>query len=527
VQPFCTIAAAAAVVHPGQTVVVEPGEYNPTTISVSGTSSAPITFLSAGTSDTLSGVASIGVGGETDPQDAFVVSGAQDVVISGFVVEGDQAILVDNSSDVTINGGAVTSTGTGMAAIQVTGTSSNVTISRVAIAGDIDVQIDQGVTGAVVTSNTVELTGAGPAVLVTSAPGTDITSNTINTPCETAVMVTGSSPGTYLENNIIETGGNNPLLAKPCTDSANAIAFSVSAASVPQTVANYNLMDPISGGPLYSWDATDYSSLPQFSAATGQGVNDIAAKPLLDDEYDSGLIFWYTLLPGSPAIDSADANSPGELQADQLGDPRADDPSVANTGTGVGYYDRGAVEAEGPISESGIIVTPDPADPLQVTVSAPLAASWATNGPIGTYMYYLGNPGTTNFVKIPSSSSSISYAFSTAGPEQVTVGQFSYGYIEDTSKDLGDPGQGVLVGADYTPVTSVRILDTRSGIGARPGAIPPGGDLTLPITSIGQVSAADITAVVLNVTVTEPMAGGSLTSSRNPVPGPTRPTSTS
>src|SRR5580693_7140229 len=46
-QPFCTIAAAAAVVQPGQTVFVEPSTYAPVTISVSGTASEPITFQGA------------------------------------------------------------------------------------------------------------------------------------------------------------------------------------------------------------------------------------------------------------------------------------------------------------------------------------------------------------------------------------------------------------------------------------------------------------------------------------------------
>ena len=56
-------------------------------------------------------------------------------------------------------------------------------------------------------------------------------------------------------------------------------------------------------------------------------------------------VFWYPVEAGSPAIDSANSNAPGELPTDQFGDPRTDDPSVLNTG--VGYYDRGAVELEG------------------------------------------------------------------------------------------------------------------------------------------------------------------------------------
>ena len=50
------------------------------------------------------------------------------------------------------------------------------------------------------------------------------------------------------------------------------------------------------------------------------------------------------LTEGSPAIDSANANAPGEVD-DSLGGLRVDDPLVANTGTGVvSYHDRGAFE---------------------------------------------------------------------------------------------------------------------------------------------------------------------------------------
>jgi hypothetical protein len=66
-----------------------------------------------------------------------------------------------------------------------------------------------------------------------------------------------------------------------------------------------------------------------------------------------------------------------------------------------------------------------------------------------------------------------------------------------------------VVGAPYTPVTPVRVLDTRSAVGVPTTTpVPAGGALTLPVPSIGGVAAADISAVVLNVTVTQPAATG-------------------
>ncbi len=519
-QPFCTIAAAAAVVQPGQTVTVEPGNYDPVTISVSGTPSAPVTFLAANTSDDTDHLATIGYGsGQAAPPDAFVVSGAHNVVISGFVVAGDQAIVVENSSDVTINSGAATGSARGMAAIQVTGASSNITISRVAVTGFADVEVDQGVTGAVITDNTIDLTGPGPAVLVTGAPGTDVTGNTLDTPCQTAVMVSGISPGAYLENNVVETGGD-PAHAKACSSTANATAFSVSAASLPQTVANYNLIDPVSGGPLYSWGGTNYSSLAAFTAATGQGANDIAASPALSDQYRINDVFWYTLTAASPAIDSADANAPGELPTDQLGNPRADDPSVPNTGTGSGYYDRGAVELQGS-SSTFIPVTaqPDPAaGPLGVTATTtPLTPTWTTNGPIGTDEF-LFSDGTFPVI---TSASTVSHVFRTAGDEEVTLVETANGYLSDDPGGAPSVSNSVylILGADYTPVTPTRIMDTRSGIGVAKGAIAPGANLSLPISTVGQVSVSDISAIVANVTVTGPTTEGWVSVSPGMAPG--------
>ena len=68
-----------------------------------------------------------------------------------------------------------------------------------------------------------------------------------------------------------------------------------------------------------------------FSAATGQGAHDIitGVQPA-----------------GSTLIDSANADAPGELTTDIDGNPRVDDPNVANSGAGtIAYADRGDTEA--------------------------------------------------------------------------------------------------------------------------------------------------------------------------------------
>ncbi|MBG6139269.1 hypothetical protein [Longispora fulva] len=62
----------------------------------------------------------------------------------------------------------------------------------------------------------------------------------------------------------------------------------------------------------------------------------------------------------------------------------------------------------------------------------------------------------------------------------------------------------------YTTLNPNRILDTRSGLGAA-GKVGPGGILHLQVGGRGGVPATGVSAVTLNVTVTEPTSSGFLT----------------
>ena len=98
-----------------------------------------------------------------------------------------------------------------------------------------------------------------------------------------------------------------------------------------------------------------------------------------------------------------------------------------------------------------------------------------------------------------------------------TGGLYAAGSGYDLATGLGTPKAPVLVetlcsakpasvGSSFTPVAPVRVLDTRSAIGA-PGTNPigPGGTLKLQLAGTNGVPASGVTAVVLNVTATESM----------------------
>jgi len=63
----------------------------------------------------------------------------------------------------------------------------------------------------------------------------------------------------------------------------------------------------------------------------------------------------------------------------------------------------------------------------------------------------------------------------------------------------------------FKSLTPVRLLDTRTGVGAPKAAVAAGGTVRLKVTGRGGVPVSGVTAVVLNVTVTQPASQGFIT----------------
>ncbi|MEU9250528.1 hypothetical protein AB0D66_01590 [Streptomyces sp. NPDC048270] len=71
-------------------------------------------------------------------------------------------------------------------------------------------------------------------------------------------------------------------------------------------------------------------------------------------------------------------------------------------------------------------------------------------------------------------------------------------------------GYYAATGSTFSAAGPVRLLDTRDGTGARAGAVGPGGFVSLQVAGVSGVPAEGVTAVVLNVTVTNPTEAGHL-----------------
>jgi hypothetical protein len=414
-QPLCDVQTAADIVVPGQTVIVgikgSPGDGGAVHLTRSGTPDKPIVFKTADPPPEAYGQQRIVIGAPWSAP-GLAIDGVHDVTIDGFGIKGrPTALEISNSSDITINRADVedlppdNSTGIGIDISH----STNVTISRSMFNVDGPaVSIGPGVSDTDVAENV----GYGqPTVSVNGATNTDITNNNVLGECgDPAFSVSGGATGTSIENNIATTFCNTtqPLIT-------------VAADSTANTRSDYNLIySQATDSDLYSWGGTTYGSATQLATATGQGVHDLYAGTL---NYAGEFV----PVEGSPAVDSGDANAPGILPTDYDDNPRVDDPSTPNTGTGIGYVDRGAIELPDPITVAMKVNTY--LAPVGGTVVVNLSVPTPGWAPVTRYTVDFGDgtPPTT------STSPTITHAYS-------TVRDAPYDIVASVTDSLGNIG---------------------------------------------------------------------------------------
>lgn len=537
-QPYCTVGAAAAVAVPGQTVLIAGSTYDEhLDITRSGTPGSPITFeqnpaISTGVEVSLQGAGagitvagqhdvtfstlqvqgtgntgisltdssritlrSVFEGSDSDDPAGIRLAGVSDSTLASVHVtaNANNGISLDRqTSGVTIESSMVNGNGqkTVAAAVEISGTSNKLVDSTIQSSG-IGVVIDDGASGTVVVNNIVRdnLTAGIDNV---DAGGTAITSNTVSTNC-TGILIRGASTGVSVENNI-STGNDLGYSACPILMS-DRVDVGVYDAAESSTTVDYNIgYTYTAGAGTYAWGAP-VASLAAFQAASGQGAHDIDANPRLDAT---------TSVPadGSPEVDSADTTAPGVQVTDAHGFAAENEPYIPDTGTGpVTYRDRGAVE-----------LTKAPFALLHLTSAVPTATSgWqftadasksiAPWSPLTTYTFDFGD-GTVVTQATPVAT----HTYTQLGSHDVTL------TVKDAEGMTGTSAMMAKVGNTYTPLGPVRVLDTRSRIGVSTTTpVAPGATVSLQIAGVAGVPASQVSAVVLNVTATQPTKGGFLT----------------
>lgn len=559
-QPYCTIQAAADAAQPGDTVQVAPnGKYPATTITTSGAPGKPIT-----------------IGGGYSYLRGLGISGAHDVTLRGW-----QAILsagslgIHDAGDITLDQMLI-DTPSGSTGVEVSGLSSDVTVSRTSISttGVPGIEVGAGVRRTVVTTDVIDATSSS-GVSLDGAVDTAVTSNTFElTPH--AMSVSAGSTGTTAENNVFY--GSDIVVSED---------------SAATSTVGYNLFALPAGRSPYQWAGTAYPDPAAFLAATGQGQRDI----LIDR---TGQIA-PAPTQGSATVDSADADAPGELPTDFNGWPRVDDPLTPDTGNGAGSPDRGALELRDPIFYAPPVVSPG-----ATAVGHPVTVAPGDYNPWGTavtrtYDFGDGTPAVTSTagsvghtytkltagkatdytitVKEPTKTFTWTVTISPAGPLVAGVSAegrdpatplamtfhdssrspFSLSTCKiafgDGTSAVGGSGYGceslqhtyraagtytatitetdaggrsasastkVFAGGLFVPFGPTRILDTRTGLGARKAHVGQGKVVSLKVNGVAGITGA--TSVLLNVTATWSTGDGSITAYRS---GGARPGSTS
>ncbi|MBS2961849.1 PKD domain-containing protein [Actinocrinis puniceicyclus] len=474
----------------GTTVLVEPGFYaSPVDISKTATADAPITISSV-----VKDQADI----EIDTGPAITVSNAAYVTLEGFDVSATsgQTVVIDNSSHVTMDGVQdILGNTDPHPVVEITGTSTYATISRSRFSTEghsAAIQIDSGSAHDTVTTNVFD--GLSGGIVVNGATDAVIASNSLYYVCNQAITLHGASTGASIENNAIYMV-EEPATYNSCLTSTDPQTdIEVDADATSGTTVDYNVLE--SNADLYTWAGASYSSATDLNRVTGQAAHDI------NTDFQLGIDYGPTG-DSSPLVDSADANAPGELSTDYAGAARVDDPNAANTGTGAGYYDRGAVEYQDPLAVAVALDSQTGTAPATFTATESVAtAGWS---PVSKWTIDFGDGSAKQGTTSPSV---ISHTYTKSGSFTVTVtGTDSYGTASATTR------VSMLASGAYHPLSPRRVLDTRKGTGTNGVISPlqPGGTQAVTIEGADSIPASGVTAVAVNITVTNAKADGYIT----------------
>lgn len=181
---------------------------------------------------------------------------------------------------------------------------------------------------------------------------------------------------------------------------------------------------------------------------------------------------------------------------------------VLDTRNGTGGFSTpvgpGATIAVPIAGNGGVPATGAAAVVLNVTITQPTAETFLTVFPSGTTRPLASNLNSRASKTVPSlvvakvGADGKVAVYNNAGTSHVIVDVT--GWFSDTT---GPPG------ARFSPLASARVLDTRNGTGGVSAPVAPAGTISPTVAGVGGVPATGITAVALNVTVTQPTAAES------------------
>ena len=332
--------------------------------------------------------------------------------------------------------------------------------------------------------------------------------------CSTVAVTAGStvpvSPSRLLDTRTgFGTDGAGPRGAGSVTILKVTGRGSVPAAGISAVVLNVTVVAPTLAGHVTVYptgQSRPASSNVNFQP--GQTVPNLVLTPVAAD----GTVSIYNASPGGSQII---ADVAGFVLSGTTTAPGATRSALAtrmlDTRSGLGAARAGAlapgsvttinIAGRQPVPTSGV-----GAVVLNVTVTSPTGAGFVTLYPSGqarptaSNLNFVSRQPVSNLVLVPvGPTGSVSLYNGSSGTVHVVIDVNGY----------------TLAGVATSPGTTVaaapaRLLDTRVSLGAS-GAVAGGGTSTLKVTGRGTVPASGVKAVILNVTVTGPVAPGYLT----------------
>lgn len=255
------------------------------------------------------------------------------------------------------------------------------------------------------------------------------------------------------------------------------------------------------GGEHGVWRVTPSGAVSEYDLGVGRIVTDIAAGP-------DGRV-WFAQTRGGWGAGIAAITT--EARPDGEFTPVA--PSrVLDTRSGLGAPAAGRVRAGTPLDvrvlgRGGLPSDGVSAVVVNVTVVDPSAWAYLTVWPAGGQPPEVSN---LNFLPGQTVPNHVTVAVGDDGELSVAVGAGTAHVLFDVVGFYAD-SSGPF-GARYATVPMQRVFDTRAGLGGVPKRpLGPDGSLSVDLTGTAGVPATGVSAVVLNVTVTQPTAGGYLT----------------
>jgi PKD domain len=298
---------------------------------------------------------------------------------------------------------------------------------------------------------------------------------------------------------------------------------------------------PLEGSPLIdSADAnapdqptTDYSGLPRVDDPlvpnTGTGTVDRGSIEFQDPIAVTGRITLSTTSGTAPLPVTATVpisnpwSTPGISTTFDFGDGsppvtvRGDSATHSYDSAGPAPYGfdevTATVQLPGETSQSlgPVAVEVLPPTPLAATVNASSAPArpdvadihLTTSGswPAASAVVSYGDHSPSMTIPFTNDAASVSHTYPAPGSYTLT------GTVTDSFGRTSTFTHTVIVGAAYVAVTPRRILDTRSGLGARRGPVGPQGVIRLKIAGANGLPATGISSVVLNVTDADATSG--------------------